>query len=242
MTVRIVLVGTTHPGNIGAAARAMKNMGLDDLMLVQPKYFPHDDATARASGAEDLLESARVVDTLDSALADCSYVAGASARSRSIGWPSMAPRECAQRLASESAHGIAAVVFGPEKSGLTNDDLDRCHALLTIPTEPGFGSLNLGMAVQIISYELRLARTSAAPDAAGRAIPLATGAELGHFYAHLERVLKASGFLDPDNPRQLMRRLKRLFARAMPDQNEINILRGMLAALDPGRDDGAARR
>ncbi|MGH8222916.1 MAG: RNA methyltransferase [Woeseiaceae bacterium] len=242
MTVRIVLVGTTHPGNIGAAARAMKNMGLEELMLVRPKYFPHEDATARASGAEDLLESARVVDTLDAALADCRYVAGASARSRSIGWPSMAPRECAQRLAAESADGIAAVVFGPEKSGLTNDDLDRCHTLLTIPTEAGFSSLNLGMAVQVISYELRLARTSAAPEVAEREVPLATGAELGHFYAHLEEVLTASGFLDADNPRQLMRRLRRLFARAMPDQNEINILRGMLAALDPGHDDEAAGR
>ena len=141
MDVRIILVGTTHPGNIGAVARAMKNMGLRDLALVAPRTFPHDDATARASGAEDVLASARVVDTLDDALADCNYVAGASARSRTIGWPTMVPRECAGRLLAESEGGRSAVVFGPEKSGLTNDHLDRCHTLLTIPTDPGFSSL-----------------------------------------------------------------------------------------------------
>lgn len=236
MSIRIVLVGTSHPGNIGASARAMKNMGLCDLVLVQPKYFPHDDATARASGAEDLLESARVVETLDAAIADCCYVAGASARSRTIGWPSMLPRDCAARLVAESAQGPAAVVFGPEKSGLSNDDLDRCHTLLTIPTDPGFSSLNLAMAVQVMSYELRLAQMNPLLDNAAQETPLATGDELENFYAHLEEVLTSSGFLDPDNPRHLMRRLRRLFARALPDQNEINILRGILAAVDPRKD------
>lgn len=236
MSIRIVLVGTSHPGNIGASARAMKNMGLCDLVLVQPKYFPHDDATARASGAEDLLESARVVETLDAAIADCCYVAGASARSRTIGWPSMLPRDCAARLVAESAQGPAAVVFGPEKSGLSNDDLDRCHTLLTIPTDPGFSSLNLAMAVQVMSYELRLAQMNPVLDNAAQETPLATGDELENFYAHLEEVLTSSGFLDPDNPRHLMRRLRRLFARALPDQNEINILRGILAAVDPRKD------
>lgn len=236
MSIRIVLVGTSHPGNIGASARAMKNMGLCDLVLVQPKYFPHDDATARASGAEDLLESARVVETLDAAIADCCYVAGASARSRTIGWPSMLPRDCAARLVAESAQGPAAVVFGPEKSGLSNDDLDRCHTLLTIPTDPGFSSLNLAMAVQVMSYELRLAQMNPVLDNAAQETPLATGDELENFYAHLEEVLTSSGFLDPDNPRHLMRRLRRLFARALPDQNEINILRGILAAVDPRTD------
>lgn len=241
MNVRIILVGTTHPGNIGAAARAMKNMGLRDLTLVRPRFFPHDDATARASGAVDVLESAVVVDTLDEALADCTWVAGASARSRTIGWPSLAPRECAERLAAGSTEGRAAVVFGPEKSGLTNEDLDRCHALLTIPTDPGFSSLNLAMAVQVISYELRMTTLeSAAPEPASD-VPLASGADLERFHAHLESVLSASGFLDPDNPRQLMRRLRRLFLRAAPDQNEINILRGILAALDPARRDRSRR-
>jgi tRNA/rRNA methyltransferase/tRNA (cytidine32/uridine32-2'-O)-methyltransferase len=237
VSIRIILVGTTHPGNIGAVARAMKNMGQSDLMLVKPKYFPHEDATARASGADDILANARVVSTLDEALVDCSYVAGASARSRTINWPSMVPRECAERLHKESRNGRVAAVFGPERSGLTNEDLDRCHTLLTIPTEPGFSSLNLAMAVQILTYELRVAaidETETAPNSDDvLEVPLASGEELEYFYAHLEQVLTVSGFLDPDNPRVLMRRLRRLFLKAEPDKNEINILRGILASLDP---------
>lgn len=235
MNVRIILVGTTHPGNIGAAARAMKNMGLSDLKLVDPRHFPHEDATARASGAEDILDATEVCRTLDDALADCVYVAGASARSRTIGWPSMAPRECAARLFEESRHGTAAVVFGPEKSGLTNEHLDRCHTLLTIPTEPTFSSLNLAMAVQVLSYELRLVGMSGEVPVETREAPLATAEDMEYFYDHLEKVLTDSGFLDPDNPRLLMRRLRRLFVRAVPDQNEVNILRGILASLEPDR-------
>ncbi len=233
MNVRIVLVGTTHPGNIGGAARAMKNMGLDDLMLVRPREFPHEDATARASGAEDILQGVRVVDELKDALTDCTYVAGASARSRTIGWPSMAPRECAERLLKESQHGTVAAIFGPEKSGLTNDDLDLCHTLLTIPTVSGFSSLNLAMAVQVLSYELRVAGFDEPVNDYSPETPLATGEELELFYAHLEDVLTRSGFLDPENPRHLLRRLRRLFNRAEPDQNEINILRGIFSSLDP---------
>lgn len=233
MAIRIILVGTTHPGNIGAAARAMKNMGLTDLVLVNPKQFPHEDATARASGAEDILDAATVVGDLDDALGECVYVAGASARSRTIGWPSMAPRECASRLLVEAQNGTVAAVFGPEKSGLTNEDIDRCHTLLTIPTEPGFSSLNLAMAVQVVCYELRVALIGNAEEEAQSEVRPATGEELEHFYTHLEEVLTEGGFLDPDNPRLLMRRLRRLFVRAQPDQNEINILRGMLSALDP---------
>lgn len=237
MDVRIILVGTTHPGNIGACARAMKNMGLSDLMLVRPRYFPHPDATARASGASDVLDAARVVQRLDEALADCVYVLGASARSRSIGWPSFAPREGAARLLKECQTGKVAAVFGPEKSGLTNDDLDRCHALLSIPTDPGFSSLNLAMAVQILSYELRLATLDGPPPVYEPDAPLASGEELEHFYQHLEQVLLASGFMDPENPRHLMRRLRRLFIRAEPDRNEINILRGIFASLEPRKKD-----
>lgn len=233
MATRIVLVGTTHPGNIGAVARAMKNMGLSDLALVAPRYFPHADATARASGAEDLLEAAAVTDSLADALRDCRFVAGASARARTIDWPALAPRECAARLVAESEQGDVAVVFGPEKSGLTNEDLDRCHALLSIPADPAFSSLNLAMAVQIVCYELRLARTGSPVTPPARDVPLAKSEDLERFYVHLEAVLTASGFLDPDNPRLLMRRLRRLFARAQPDQNEINILRGILASLEP---------
>ena len=233
MPIRIILVGTTHPGNIGAVARAMKNMGLHDLVLVSPRYFPHEDATARASGADNVLASARVVSTLDEALSDCTYVAGASARSRTIGWPSMVPRECAARLVEESRNGTVAAVFGPEKAGLTNDDLDRCHTLLTIPTDPAFSSLNLAMAVQILTYELRVAAMDVPEPSRHTDVPLASGDELRYFYTHLEQVLSVSGFLDPDNPRHTMRRLRRLVGRAEPDKNEINILRGILASLDP---------
>lgn len=233
MAVKIVLVGTTHPGNIGASARAMKNMGLSELVLVAPRHFPHEDAVARASGAEDVLGKAKVVETLDEALADCTFVAGASARSRTIEMPVLAPRECAARLIRESRAGKVAAVFGPEKSGLSNEDLDRCHLLLAIPAVTGFSSLNLAMAVQVVCYELRLAAMPASVEEARREVPLASGAELERFYEHLEQVLTASGFLDPANPRYLMRRLRRLFARAEPDRNEINILRGILASLDP---------
>ena len=210
-------------------------------MLVCPRDFPDDGATARASGAEDILEAARVVDSLEEALSDCIYVAGASARSRTIGWPAMAPRDCANKLLEESHKGQVAVVFGPEKSGLTNEDIDRCHTLLTIPTEPGFSSLNLAMAVQVVCYELRVSQIGVLHEGMACDVPPATGEELEFFYTHLEEVLTNGGFLDPDNPRQLMRRLRRLFVRANPDQNEINILRGMLSALDPKARDEATK-
>jgi len=241
MTIRIILIETTHPGNIGATARAMKNMGLFDLMLVNPRYFPHDDATARASGAEDILEATRVVDNLDEALNNCIYVAGASARARTIKWPSMAPRECARKLLQESQNGTVAVVFGSEKSGLTNADIDRCNTLIKIPTDPSFSSLNLAMAVQVISYELLVAKIGMTEKNYLSEVSLATCEELEHFYVHLQDVLTDGEFLDPDNPRHLMRRLRRLFARAQPDQNEINILRGMLSALDPKARNGVEK-
>ncbi len=237
MSIRIVLVGTTHPGNIGAVARAMKNMGLEDLYLVNPKVFPHEDATARASGASDILERARVVDSLDKALVGCVYVAGASARSRTINWPSMGPRDCAERMIREAANGDVACVFGPEKSGLQNDDLDLCHTLLTIPTDPGFSSLNLAMAVQVFAYEVRVAGMLDEGPVFDVESPPATSDEMELFYEHLENVLRDIRFLDPDNPRHLMRRMRRLFIRARPDKNEVNILRGILTAVDRTRKD-----
>ncbi len=238
MTIRIVLVGTTHPGNIGAVARAMKNMGLSDLALVNPKHFPHEDATARASGATDILDSATLVGSLSEALTDCVYVAGASARARSISWPSMGPRDCAERMMLESKQGKVAAVFGPEKSGLQNDDLDLCHTLLTIPTNPEFSSLNLAMAVQVLTYELRVASTLDGGPGFESDAPPASGEEMEHFYTHLERVLTDIDFLDPDSPRHLMRRMRRMFIRARPDQNEVNILRGFLTAIDQTRRSG----
>ena len=215
----------------------MKNMGVADLALVEPRHFPHKDATARASGAVDILKNATVSDTLAAALQDCVYVAGASARSRTINWPTMEPRQCAARLLEEGQAGPVAAVFGAEKYGLTNEHLDLCDTLLTIPTNPDFSSLNLGMAVQVLTYELRAAGIDRdlptyEPDA-----PLATSADMEYFYTHLEDVLTELRFLDPDNPRHLMRRLRRLFLRARPDQNELNILRGILTAVD--RKDGS---
>lgn len=228
---RIVLVETSHPGNIGAVARAIKNMGLSDLVLVAPKHFPHADATARASGADDVLARARVTATLDEALADVTIAFAASARQRTIRWPEATPREAATQVAAAAAGGgRAAVVFGPETSGLTNDHIARCQRLIVIPSDAEFPSLNLAMAVQVIAYELRLAGLDAAPMAEPRE-PLARHEDLENFYAHLEQVLLASGFIDPNNPRHLMQRLRRLFARAEPDQNDVNILRGILTAL-----------
>jgi len=215
----------------------MKNMGLSDLALVNPKHFPHEEATARASGASDLLDNAMVVETLAEALTDCVYVAGASARSRTINWPSMGPRDCAERMIQESDNGKVAAVFGPEKTGLHNDDLDLCHTLLTIPTDPGFSSLNLAMAVQVITYELRVAGMLDAGPGFDVEAPPATGEEMDYFYTHLERVLTDIEFMDPENPRLLMRRMRRLFIRARPDKNEVNILRGILAAIDKTRKD-----
>lgn len=234
MGIRIVLVGTTHPGNIGAVARAMKNMGLDDLALVAPRYFPHPDATARASGADDVLERARVVDTLAEAVEDCVFVAGASARSRSINWPCLDAKDAAARAIAESGRGNVALVFGPEKSGLSNEDLDRCHALLSIPTNPAFSSLNLAMAVQVVTYEIR-SQQSDKPPVFESEVPPATSGSTEHFYAELERLLLEVGFLDPENPRHLMRRLRRLFVRADLDQNEINILNGILTTIQRDR-------
>lgn len=213
----------------------MMNMGLSDLALVNPKRFPHKEATARASGATGILENARVVTTLAEALTDCVYIVGASARARTISWPTMGPRDCAERMISESRAGTVAAVFGPEKSGLNNEDLDLCHTLLTIPTNPDFSSLNLAMAVQVLTYELRVAGMLDAGPAFESEAPPATGEEMEHFYNHLERVVEEVGFLDPENPRHLMRRLRRLFIRARPDKNEVNILRGILTAIDRTR-------
>lgn len=210
-------------------------MGLSDLALVNPRHFPHDEADARASGATDVLEGATVVSSLAEALEGCVYVAGASARSRSISWPSMYPRDCAERILIESRRGTAAIVFGPEKSGLQNDDLDLCHTLLRIPTDPDFSSLNLAMAVQVLTYELRVAEMEDSAPIFESEAPPASSDELEHFYAHLETVLTEIEFLDAGNPRQLMRRLRRLTIRARPDKNEINILRGILSAVEKAK-------
>ncbi len=232
--VRIVLVETSHPGNIGAAARAMKNMGLGRLTLVAPRRFPDAEATARASGADDILQRARVVPDLAAALADCSLVAGATARLRTISSPVLAPREAGTALLEAAAGGAeVALVFGRERSGLTNAEMARCHYLVQIPTAPGFSSLNLAQAVQVLAYELLLAAGAPRPRPPDQdAYPPATSEQMEGFFRHLEQVLYAVGFLKPPQSRTLMRRLRRLFLRARPDCNEINILRGILSAVD----------
>lgn len=230
--IRVVLVEPSHPGNIGAAARAMHTMGLSDLVLVRPAHFPHPDATARAAGADEVLDRACTCDSLDEALAGCEWVLGTSARQRSIEWPMLAPRAAAERAASEYMDRTIALVFGRERTGLDNDELERCHALVYIPANPGYSSLNIAAAVQVLAYELRLAYLAPPPGAPRDGTPLATADEMVKFYDHLEKVLLDTGFLDPDKPRHLMRRLRRLFNRAQPDGNEINILRGILSSVE----------
>lgn len=229
--IRIVLCETTHPGNIGAAARAMKTMGLEHLVLVAPKDYPSAEATARASGADDLLARARVVGRLEEALTGVGFAVGTSARLRRIPMPQLAPREAARRAVAEAAAQPVAVLFGRERSGLTNDEIDRCHALVNIPANPDYGSLNLGAAVQVLSYELRLA--ALAGDGSGteqgsRHRP-ATAEQLERFFEHLKETLLEIGFLDPRQSESMQRRLRRLFQRARPDDTEIHILRGILS-------------
>ncbi|MEE8118266.1 MAG: RNA methyltransferase [Gammaproteobacteria bacterium] len=228
--VRIVLVETSHPGNIGAAARAMKNMDLDELWLVAPKSFPDVEATARASGAQDILESARVVESLDEAIAGCAVVAGTSARLRRLAWPEITPRECATLIRELPGDVSTAIIFGREKTGLTNDEMDRCSHMLSIPANPEYSSLNLAAAVQIVGYELFDSKASRKSVEEPESPP-ATADELERYYAHLESVMVEIGFLNPDNPRHLMRRIRRLHNRAGLDQNEVNILRGILTAV-----------
>ncbi len=227
--IRIVMVNTSHPGNIGAAARAMKNMCLADLVLVAPREFPCAEASARASGADDILAEARVVETLAEAVADCRVVIGASARLRSVPWPLLAPREAAALAIAENSRSRVAVVFGRESSGLSNEELDLCTHLVHIPTNPDYSSLNVAMAVQVIAYELMLA-SGAASTTQGAQAEMASNAEMEGFFAHLEQALDEIGFTDERRSQKLMRRLRRLFHRAGPDREEVNILRGILSA------------
>ncbi|MCD6039173.1 MAG: trmJ [Gammaproteobacteria bacterium] len=230
--IRIVLVNTSHPGNIGAAARAMKTMGLEALYLVSPQLFPHPKATEMATGASDVLENAIRVETLAEAIADCHLIVGTSARSRTIPWPMLSPREFAEKAIQEAGTAKVAVIFGREQSGLTNEELHCCHFHLQIPCNPTYTSLNIAAAVQVIAYELRMASLEEGKTQAEWDYPFATAAEAQGFYEHLERMLIAVDFLNPKVPRQLMTRLKRLFHRARPDTMEINILRGILGAID----------
>lgn len=239
--IRIVLVNTTHPGNIGAAARAMKNMGLSELCLVEPKLFPHPDAIARSSRADDILEAALVVESLEEAVADCQLVVGTSARGRHIPWPIVNPRELSaqvsERLSKTPDDFKVAILFGREDRGLTNEELHACHLHVHIPTNPDFSSLNVGAAVQVIAYELRMALQESVVDEAPQwgvdwDIELADQKEIELMFNHLEQTLIDIKFLEPDNPRQLMARLRRLLLRAVPDKVEVNIIRGILTKIN----------
>ena len=247
--LKIVLVNTTHPGNIGAAARAMKTMGLEQLALVSPQRFPSAECTARAAGADDILARARIFSSPEEAVADCELVFGTSARTRSIAWPEVTPETAARQIADHSGSGVgAAVLFGRESSGLSNEELELCHAMVRIPANAGFASLNIASAVQIICYEIgkqRLARetgngdeerpatpeTDAGSGPVDDAGPPVTIRDMEYLYQHIEQTLTDIGYLDPAHPRRLMRRLRRLFNRARLDSNEYNILRGILTAV-----------
>jgi TrmH family RNA methyltransferase len=234
--VRIVLVDTSHPGNIGATARAMKTMGLHDLALVRPKDFPSDDATARAAGADDILATARVCGDLQAAIGDCGWVVGASARLRTITVPIVDPREAAAEIWRRLPENRVAVLMGPEQSGLTNDDLACCQQLVHIPANPEFSSLNLAMAVQVVCYELRMAAPNRSPpEGPVSDSRLATAEELEHLHEHLERLLTESEFLHPAHQRQVKLKLRRIFLKATLEYNELNILRGALTSLDPNK-------
>jgi tRNA (cytidine32/uridine32-2'-O)-methyltransferase len=229
--VRVVLVETSHPGNIGATARAMKTMGLSDLVLVRPKRFPDPQALWRAAGGEDVLIAAKVVDDLSMAIADCHWVVATSARQRRIPWPVLSPRDFALSAAVRSGQQIA-IIFGREDKGLTNDELQLCHSHVEIPGNPEYPILNVAMAVQVIAYELF---QQAVPPPASLLWdrPLASSEAIEGFMAHLEAVLKASKFVDSDNPGQTMTRFRRLFSRVELDITEVAMLRGLLKQVCP---------
>ena len=239
--VRIVLVGTTHPGNIGSSARAMKAMGFSELSLVAPRTFPAAAAIAMASGADDILDAARVVDSLPAALDGCAMVFGTTARTRHLQWPVLSPKEAAAEARAALADGSIAFVFGPEQAGLSNAELDLCQRAIRIPTAPHFNSLNLAQAVQICVYELRDAFSGPSPIDAGddddrdRA---ATAEELDRLYRHLIETMLAVDYFDPSHPRLLERRIRRLLNRSTLRQSEAQILRGFLTAIGQRLGDG----
>ncbi|MDG3087227.1 tRNA (cytosine(32)/uridine(32)-2'-O)-methyltransferase TrmJ [Vibrio hannami] len=231
--VKIVLVGTSHSGNIGSAARAMKVMGLSNLVLVDPQCEVDEQTLALAAGAGDIAENATIVDTLDEAIEDCGLVVGSSARSRTLEWPMLEPRECGEKFALEGEKHPVALIFGRERTGLTNEELQKCHFHVCIPANPEYSSLNLAMAVQTLSYEVRVAfldrQNSVHPT---QEIEYPRHKELEMFYQHLEKVIIDTQFISEDKPNQVMNKLRRLFSRARPEIQEINTLRGILTSVE----------
>ncbi|MFB4361024.1 tRNA (cytosine(32)/uridine(32)-2'-O)-methyltransferase TrmJ [Pantoea sp. BS_8] len=234
--IRIVLVETSHTGNMGSVARAMKTMGLTNLYLVNPLVKPDSQAISLAAGASDVIGEAKIVDSLDDAIAGCSLVVGTSARSRSLPWPMLDSRECGLKSIEEARQAPVALVFGRERVGLTNDELQKCHYHVAIQANPEYSSLNLAMAVQIIAYEVRMAwlqaQENASPKAQYEESPYPLVDDLERFYQHMEQMMLESGFIREANPGQVMSKLRRLYTRARPERDELNILRGMLASFE----------
>lgn len=233
MKIDFVLLNTTHAGNIGATARAMKTMGLQNLVLVNPQDYPSATATARASGADDVLHAAPVYKEFSSAIQDCQMVFGLSARLRKVNWPQLDARQAAQWVMEQGQGKNIAFVFGQERTGLSNEEMDRCHYLVNIPSEPSFSSLNIASAAQIMAYELRMAQRNNTMTEADNT-DLASASELEGLYEHLAITLKEIRFIEKDQPK-LMRRLRRLFNRSMLNSTEINLLRGILRAAQASR-------
>lgn len=227
--IRIIMVQTWHPGNIGAAARAMKTMGITDLVLVNPVEYPSEEASSLAAGALDVLDQARVVSSVDEAIEDCQLVLATSARTRAHPWPIKEIQEAAPQITQESTQGKVAILFGPERFGLSSDDLRKAHFHMDIPGNPDYGVLNVSAAVQVVCYELFMAQRKHWPKQE-EAYPLVS--DLNGFYQHLENTLKNMGFIIKAHPGQAMLRLKRLFNRARPEKTELNMLRGILSSMD----------
>jgi tRNA (cytidine32/uridine32-2'-O)-methyltransferase len=236
--VRVVLIDPSHPGNIGSVARAMKNMALSDLVLVRPRSFPHAESTALAAGADDILAGARVVESVEQAVADCAFIAGTTSRPRSYYWEFTTPRDVAGRIVALAPENRAALLFGSERYGLATEDLNLCNVLVRIPANPEYCSLNLAMSVQLAAYEIFMAREQ--PQSHTQLeMALAPSGDVEHFYAHLHEVLNEIDF--EDRTGHLMERLRRLFNRAQLDRNELNILRGILSAVQGRRGQSAQR-
>ncbi len=237
--IKIVLVEPSHPGNIGAAARAAKTMCIENLVLVNPADFPSGQARARATGALDVLERATLCDSLSEAIADCTFVVGSSARQRGLQCPEIAPGDLGEKVWREVEGGNVAIVFGRESSGLSNEELDQCHYLTTIPANWEFSSLNIASAVQVLCYEVYkayLARTNNNEEIfTENEDVLATAEEIEHLLVHMKQVLEEIEFFDPKQPKLLMRRLRQLYSRARLTQVETNILRGILSATQKSR-------
>lgn len=226
--IRVVLCQTSHPGNIGSTARAMKTMGLSRLYLVNPKLFPDAHATALAVNASDVLEQATVTETLEEALADCQFVIGVSGKERALSQQVLTVREAAQEVKTIASHQQVALVFGTEMSGLSNAEADKCQLLATIPANPDYSSLNLAQAVQIMCYEVRMAITEGELHYDEKPAELASQDDLERFYAHMQTVLEHIGYINPRAPKKLFERLRRLYARTRLEKEEVNLLRGIL--------------